>query len=62
MSENKKPIGFFKINEDGDGIDWDEVVNSIREANGLERLSHEELNSPVEEGIPSVRNSKEQET
>lgn len=59
MSENKRPIGFFKINEDGDGINWDEVVNSIREANGLERLSHEELNDPIEEKLPGIKDSKE---
>ena len=47
-TENKQPLGFFNIEENEDGINWGEVVNSIRESNGLERLSDEELQSPVE--------------
>lgn len=58
-TENKQPLGFFKIGED---IDWDEVVNSLRESAGLERLSHEELNEPLEEGLPYMKDRKKNET
>lgn len=58
-TENKQPLGFFKIGED---IDWDEVVNSLRESAGLERLSHEELNEPLEEGLLYIKDRKKNET
>lgn len=58
-TENKQPLGFFNIDED---VDWDEVVNSLRESAGLERLSHEELNEPLEEGLPYRSNKNKDES